>query len=291
MELRSLKDAPLPVGDSDDLADALLHLRRPFTAEAVKFKVQTAWQGGGMVVAYIDARLVIERLNAVVGGNWTARYEPAGTGLMWCHLNVFGMTRSDIGAGQGAQGAMQTKATVSDALKRAAVHFGVGVSVYAMSRAVLDANTSPQGNQLKAKKRTIQSKEKWTAELTPGAETWLREKYGVWLSKKGEPLFGPALDHGDEIDAQGADDVIVAPEPDSAAGEPAGEPVLRDERAVELTSRIEAVYAEVRKMNGAAYPPAKFRKEKEKASGSHEALEALLADLTRIRDEMKAARS
>jgi hypothetical protein len=289
-----LKDQtlPIPVSVSNDLALdlALQHLRRPFTAEAVKFKVQTAWQGGGMVVAYIDARLVIERLNAVAGGDWSAKYDPAGQGLMWCHLDVFGTVRSDIGAGQG-QGSMATKATVSDALKRAAVHFGVGVSVYAMSRAVLDANTSPTGNQLKAKKKTIQGKEKWTAELTPGAEAWLREKYGAWLSAKGEPLFGPALDHGDEIGAQGADDVIDAPEPDSAAGEPAGEPVLRDERAVELTGQIEQVYAAVRKMNGAAYPPAKFRAEKEKASGSHEALEALLADLTRIHDEMKAARA
>jgi hypothetical protein len=258
-------------GPVSSLHGALPHLRRPFTAEAVKFKVQTAWQGGGMVVAYIDARLVIERLNAVAGEGWSARYEPAGQGLMWCHLDVFGTVRSDIGAGQG-QGSMATKATVSDALKRAAVHFGIGVSVYAMSRAVLDANTSPTGNQLKAKKKTIQGKEKWTAELTPGAEAWLR-------------------DHGDEIGAQGADDVIDAPEPDSAAGEPAGEPVLRDERALELTGQIEQVYAAVRKMNGAAYPPAKFRTEKEKASGSHEALEALLADLTRIHDEMKAARA
>src|SRR5690349_6945117 len=95
----NLADEKLPVGT---LAKALPHLRRPFTAEAVKFKVQTAWQGGGMVVAYIDARLVVERLNAVIGDNWAASYETAGQGLMWCYLTLDGTTRSDIGAGQGA---------------------------------------------------------------------------------------------------------------------------------------------------------------------------------------------
>jgi hypothetical protein len=283
-----LRDASLPVGS---INEALLHLRRPFTAAAVKWKVQTVWKNGrgGIVVAYIDARLVVERLNRVVGGAWSATYDPAGTGLMWCHLAVHGVTRSDMGAGQG-QGSMAAKANVSDALKRAGVHFGIGQSIYAMAQARLEASTSPSGNQLEAWEKTDRDgKKKWSANLTPGAELWLREKYDAWLAAKGEPLFGPVLDHGDEVGAQGADDepATAAPEPEEQTG---GEPVLRDERAAELLAQIETVYGEIRKMNAAAIPPAKYRADRDTASTSHEALEAHLAGLVGIRDEMKAAR-
>ena len=283
-----LKDEALPV---ETLAEALPHLRRPFTAAAVKWKVQSVWKNGrgGVVVAYIDARLVMERLDAVCGENWFPRYEPAGQGLMWCHLTLFGTTRPDMGAGQG-QGSMAAKANVSDALKRAAVTFGVGRSIYAMAQATMDARPEPIGNQLRSWEKTSRDgKKSWSAEITPGAADWLREKYAQWLKAKGEALFGPALDHGDEIGAQGADD--EAPVEELAAVPEEASPALGDERALALLAEIESAYGEVRKMNGAAYPPAKFRKEKEAASGSHEALEALLADLTRIRDEMKAARA
>jgi hypothetical protein len=244
-----------------------------------------------MVVAYIDARLVAERLNHVVGGGWEPEYEAAGQGLMWCRLRVFGITRADMGAGQGAAGGMAAKATVSDALKRAGVPFGIGVSIYAMSRAVLDASTAPSGNQLKAKKKTVQGKEKWTAEMTPGAEEWLREKYNAWLAAKGEPLFGPELDHGDEIGAQGADDEAPVAAPEEVAEEPAGgEPVLRDERAAALLAEIEEAYKGIRKLNAAALPPARFRAERDEASTSHEKLEGFRDRLAGILKEMEEAR-
>jgi hypothetical protein len=58
------------------LNDALPMLRRPFTPAAVKFKVQRKLgEAGVQIVGYIDARLVIERLNLVVGDQWSASYE------------------------------------------------------------------------------------------------------------------------------------------------------------------------------------------------------------------------
>ena len=59
-------------------------LRRPFTPEAIKWKVQATGPKGkpstwGMVVPYIDARLVIERLDEVAPGEWGDRTEPCGT--------------------------------------------------------------------------------------------------------------------------------------------------------------------------------------------------------------------
>ena len=52
----------LPV---DCLRDAALELRRPFAANAVKFKVQATWPKGNptsaLIVPYVDSRLVVER--------------------------------------------------------------------------------------------------------------------------------------------------------------------------------------------------------------------------------------
>src|SRR4051812_11832168 len=97
MSKEGLAEATLPVASLDE---ALLHLRRPFAPAAVKFKLQSTWGSGGLVVAYIDARLVVERLNAVVGGRWEEKFESAGAGGLWCHLTIKGVTHSDIGTGR-----------------------------------------------------------------------------------------------------------------------------------------------------------------------------------------------
>ena len=49
------------------LADALPHLRRPPGAAAVRFKIQNAADDAAQVAAYVDARLVYDRLDQVCG--------------------------------------------------------------------------------------------------------------------------------------------------------------------------------------------------------------------------------
>lgn len=165
--------AGLPV---DSFAAAAPYLRRPFTVAAVKFKPQQKLRNNTtLCVAYIDARLVIERLNLVAAGAWHAEYEPVPGGLMWAHLTVCGVTRRDVGQGQG-------KALVSDALKRAAVHFGVGVSLYA------------------APARTLPGEVKY---LNDTHLNQLRGHYARWLNDRGISDFGEPLDHGDVEGAQG----------------------------------------------------------------------------------------
>src|SRR5690606_7091142 len=67
--MRALDRHRLPVAT---LAEAIPHLRRPFTPEAIRFKVQSVFkkQDGTpfacLIVPYIDARLASERLNRVV---------------------------------------------------------------------------------------------------------------------------------------------------------------------------------------------------------------------------------
>jgi hypothetical protein len=197
----------LPETPVDCYRDAAPLLRRPFTAAAVKFKVQATWGPDGqppstaLIVAYIDARLVIERLNLVCPHLWSDAYEPTKQGLMWCHLTVDGITRRDVGEGKG-------KGLVSDALKRAAVHFGVGVSLYAIPKIVLkaaDKHVALKGGKLA---------------LIPAGEERCRAIYEMWLDTRGKQAFGEPLDHGDVDDAAGDGDLADAP---AEAAEPVSE--------------------------------------------------------------------
>lgn len=185
--VRDIGEFPL-----DAFRDAARELRRPFTAAAVKFKVQATWPKdnptGGLIVCYIDARLVVERLNLILPDRWADAYEPTAKGLMWCHLTVDGITRSDVGEGDG-------KGLVSDALKRAAVKFGIGVSLYATPKMILNLNDG----HLKVK-RTNKGP---SLELTPNGETRVRDIYSAWLDTRGVQAFGAPLDHGDVLDAAG----------------------------------------------------------------------------------------
>jgi hypothetical protein len=264
-------EAGLPV---DSLREAAPYLRRPFTPEAIKFKVQTVFGGasGCLVVAYIDARLVIERLNLVIPDKWTAKYERIdGTKLAWCHLTIgspqersFGteITRSDIGEGQGRSEGQQVKAMISDALKRAAVHFGVGVSVYALPQITLNAD------QPHVKKKGT------SLALTDHGHAKLREGYAKWLTEKPHG-FGEPLSHGD---VEGATIDVDEPDPEEFAPEPA--PALEDDRAQKLRAALEAAYDRFRTLydgiGGREVPPGKYRAWVEGAAHSHEEMERLL---------------
>jgi hypothetical protein len=180
---------PFPV---ESFRDAARHLRRPFTPAAVRFKVQATWPKdspqSGLIVAYIDARLVVERLNLLVPHLWHDAYRPVGQGQMWCDLTVDGITRTDIGEGVG-------KGLVSDALKRAAVKFGIGVSLYAIPKMVLKTADDCLKQKRGPKGPTL--------ELQPKGERVLRDMYEHWLDAHGQRAFGDPLDHGDVEGASG----------------------------------------------------------------------------------------
>src|SRR5512135_2457147 len=111
--------------------EVLEKLKKPFPASKISFKCQTKpnEKGNSLVVAYIDARDVMERLDDVVGPDWSDRYEKAGTasGLV-CYLTVGGVTRADVGSEDNEN--EPAKSAFSDAFKRAAVKFGVGRFLY-----------------------------------------------------------------------------------------------------------------------------------------------------------------
>ncbi len=110
-------------------------LREPFPAEDVGWLpgATTKDKSKALALAYIDARVVMDRLDAVMGiGGWQATYEMTTDGC-WCHLalNLPGgwLTKTDMGDAGDVGGA---KSAVSNALKRAAVQWGIGRYLYSV---------------------------------------------------------------------------------------------------------------------------------------------------------------
>lgn len=127
-------------------------LASPFPADAVEWKAQTVRDRRALAVAYIDARCVMERLDACIGvAGWQDSYEVLPDGNVICRLalriNGEWVTKSDVGAeSEQPDSGDKRKASFSDALKRAAVKFGVGRYLYSLPAQWLDYD--PQKRQL-----------------------------------------------------------------------------------------------------------------------------------------------
>jgi hypothetical protein len=178
------------------LGEAIPELRRPFAPAAVKWKLQTNPKNddnpSALAVAFHDARLVADRLNAVCPGDWSTEFVRDDVfGMVRCKLTVFGVTREDVGFAKAGKDAtdMQVKGLYSDALKRAAVHFGVGASLYALPALWVKGDSLKKGNN-----------GKWF--LTAAGFKDLRGRYDGFLDAIGVASFGQPLDHGDPDEPQ-----------------------------------------------------------------------------------------
>jgi Rad52/22 family double-strand break repair protein len=111
----------------------------------------------GQFLAYIDARDVFNRLDAVLGlSNWQSQVKwvnPDQSAVVSLSVRIDGgwLVREDVGysnnPGEGVE-SEPLKAAVSDAVKRAAVHFGVGRFLYDLPAQWVE--TDPDGKPLRA---------------------------------------------------------------------------------------------------------------------------------------------
>jgi hypothetical protein len=111
-------------------------LECPFPANAVSWRIGRKSKDGksAVLLAYIDARDVMERLDRACGfENWQCRYTLAADGLIICEIGI------RIGAewvwranGAGDTHVEAEKGKCSDAFKRAAVLWGVGRYLYGL---------------------------------------------------------------------------------------------------------------------------------------------------------------
>lgn len=152
------------------MANVWEELAKPFDPNEVELKVQATTQDRkrGMVVAYVDARTVMDRLDAVIGpGNWRDSYyvstdkEVDGKRIVEvvCVLGVRAreegewIEKQDVGEGD------TLKAATSDALKRAAVKFGVGRYLYKLPKVWADLDERGQIKDYEAVKARLLSGE------------------------------------------------------------------------------------------------------------------------------------
>ena len=112
--------------------------KRPFPISKIKWRPG----GNGKSLCYIDARDVMNRLDKAVGvANWQTQYSWIGDRMI-CSLSIRidgeWITKSDGADDSNIEGA---KGGISDALKRAAVLFGIGRYLY--YKGAFDSNKNP----------------------------------------------------------------------------------------------------------------------------------------------------
>lgn len=115
----------------------LKDLAKEFPRDAVHWRVQgQPYERNGtfsaMALAYIDARDVMDRLDEVCGPDkWQAEYTETATGRVLCRIGIKPgdewVWKSD---GAGSTQVEGEKGGISDALKRAAVAWGIGRYLY-----------------------------------------------------------------------------------------------------------------------------------------------------------------
>src|SRR5947209_17792293 len=111
-------------------------LAAPFEHAEVKFKPAVVSGNRAMALAYVDARAIQDRLDEVLGVmGWQDSYKCLEDGSVVCRLRLrLGeewVTKMDVGSpSEQPDGGDRLKAAFSDALKRAAVKFGIGRYLY-----------------------------------------------------------------------------------------------------------------------------------------------------------------
>jgi hypothetical protein len=116
--------------------DILEELKAPFAPEVISWRIQgSPYKKGddwfGLALAYIDARDVMNRLDAAVGSaNWSDHYQDSGK-RTYCTLSIRidgeWVSKTDAAGDSDIEG---EKGAVSDSLKRAAVKWGIGRYLY-----------------------------------------------------------------------------------------------------------------------------------------------------------------
>jgi hypothetical protein len=122
---------------SHDEASALMAaLAAPFAPEQLHFKPAVVTGNPALALPYVDARAIQDRLDEVLGvAGWQDEYDPLPDGSVVCKLRCrIGeewIVKTDVGSpSEQPDSGDRLKAAFSDALKRAAVKFGIGRYLY-----------------------------------------------------------------------------------------------------------------------------------------------------------------
>lgn len=130
-----------------DFEEIRSDLEFPFEPESISWRVgstnkrarqrqtgdDNATATKGVALAYVDARDVMDRLDAVCGGDWQCDYPVHYGGLLICRIGIkIGGDWVWRSNGAGSTDIEAEKGQASDAFKRAAVLWGVGRYLYSL---------------------------------------------------------------------------------------------------------------------------------------------------------------
>jgi hypothetical protein len=191
------------------MEDLIKKLTAPFPLSSVGFKPQAVnkEKTSAMAVTYIDARAVAERLDEVFPLAWYPTYEvmqhTEDRLVLMCriHVKLNGeeLVRCDVGESDNddsdtGREASRWKSAVSDALKRAAVLYGVGRYVYDLPKPWVDfsGNKFSEAGLQKAKAEYMKAV-KALGVATPQQPTQRTEA-------RAEPQNNTALNNAKKVD-------------------------------------------------------------------------------------------
>lgn len=139
-----------------DMNEILKQMRRPFHPSQVTWKPGSVNKDNtkAMALAYGDLRAYQNRLDEILGINWSVTYSPWGDMLI-CHLTIAGVTRSSTGEPDKVSEKSEIAGTVTEAqaFKRACAMFGLGRYLYAFPTVWVeyDANSRSFTDRAKAR--------------------------------------------------------------------------------------------------------------------------------------------
>ena len=152
----------------------LKKLAEPFPASDIEWRVGQAGQNGervwAKVLAYVTNRAIMDRLDGVCGPeNWANQFTAGPSGGVLCGISImvdgYWVTKWD-----GAENTdfEAVKGGLSGAMKRAAVHWGIGRYLYGLEAGWADINDNGAHYQPKDKQGKYPAF-KWDA---PGLPAW-----------------------------------------------------------------------------------------------------------------------
>ena len=178
------------------MANIWEELAKPFDPNEVELKVQATTQDRkrGMVVAYVDARTVMDRLDAVIGpGNWRDSYYVSTDKEVGGKRVVEVVCILGVRAQEGGEWIEKQDVGEGDALKRAAVKFGVGRYLYKLPKVWADLDERGQIKDYEAVKARLLSGEATSHEPERPARPVSSRNTGAASTASGgnDPKRGP----------------------------------------------------------------------------------------------------
>jgi hypothetical protein len=162
-----------------------LKLNTPLGIDEIDFRVQSINKGGyATILAYKDARVDMNRLDAVYGvGYWQKKYDLID-GKLFCSLGLWNdalkqwVWVQDVGTESNTE---KEKGQASDAFKRACFNVGIGRELYDYPMINVKLNTDEfeiykdgQGKERVKATWNLRLKDwKWYSEFTDGKITYL----------------------------------------------------------------------------------------------------------------------